>query len=498
VAMALLRIKRPEQIKLQDPERLGQVLGLPRVAEVKTIRRKMGEVAEYGRAAEFHRRLAQRRAADHTDELATLYVDGHVQVYYGQHRLGKTYVTRLKSVARGETDYWVHLRSGRPLLVVHDAANGAFAKVLQEQVLPEIRRVIGEQRITVVFDRAGWSKELLWALVQANFDFITYRKGAYEPLDESCFRKETITRDGHSVEYEWAEDVFTAAGWPPSLRLIAVKKKNGQQTHLVASGRATWEALGKTAPPDLPAIEMAWWIFGRWSQENWFKYMREEYLLDVLVEYGAERDDPHREVVNPERRKLDRELRAARARLNRAEAKYAQTVRREHAPRRTTRPDCGGCGKCAACRLAAQARAVAEAQAAVTELLQRRQQTPRKIALAQAGDRDPVKLCYERKLFTDTVKLCAYEIETRLFEMALGTFQRGRWEGRTLIRDILQTTGDLRVRDETLEVHLDQLSTPRATRAMMALCEQLNTLEPQLPESPLRLRFFVNPRPVGE
>ena len=71
----------------------------------------------------------------------------------GKHRLGKTYVTRLKSVARGETDYWVHLRSGRPLLVIHDAANGSFAKMLREQVLPEIRRVIGEQRVTVVFDR---------------------------------------------------------------------------------------------------------------------------------------------------------------------------------------------------------------------------------------------------------------------------------------------------------------------------------------------------------
>ena len=82
--------------------------------------------------------------------------------------------------------------------------------------------------------------------------------------------------------------------------------------------------------------------------------------------------------------------------------------------------------------------------------------------------------------------------------MAWGTFQRSPWEGRTLIRDILQTSGDLRVSPDTLEVHLDQLSTPRATRAMMAICEQLNALQPQLPESPLRLRFFVNPRPVGE
>jgi len=497
MAMALLRIKRPEQIKLHDPVSLGQVLGLPRSAEVKTVRRKLAEVTARGQAAEWHRRLAQRRAAAHADELATLYVDGHVRVYYGQHRLGKTYATRLKSVVHGETDYWVHLRSGRPLLVVHDAANGPFAEVLRAQVLPEVRRVIGKQRVMVVFDRAGWCKELMWALLKANFDFITYRKGAYEPLDENCFRKETIQRDGHTVAYELAEDVFAEDGWPP-LRLIAVKKKNGAQTHLVASGRATWEALNETAEPDLPAVEMAWWMFGRWCQENWLKYMREEFLLDVLVEYGTEPDDPQREVVNPERRKLDRQLQTARARLNREEAKHAQWVRGE---RKTRRKDCAegrACGKCGRCGRAAQERAVAEARTEVEQLLQRREQTPRKIPLGQASDRDPVKLCYERKLFTDTVKICAYEIETRLLEMALGTFRRSPWEGRALIRDILQTSGDLRVSNETLEVHLDQLSTPRATRAMIAICDQLNALQPQLPESPLRLRFLVNPRPVGE
>jgi hypothetical protein len=497
IAMALLRIKRPEQIKRQDPVSLGQVLGLPRSAEVKTIRRKLTEVTQRRLAAQLHRRLAQRRAAAHADELATLYVDGHVLVYHGKHRLGKTYATRLKSVARGETDYWVHLRSGRPLLVVHDAANGPFAKVLREQVLPEIRSVIGAQRVTVVFDRAGWCKELLWALLEANFDFITYRKGAYEPLDEKLFRTATIQRDGHTVQYELAEDMFAEDGWP-LLRLIAAKRRNGHQTHLVASGRATWEALKKTAEPDLPAEELAWWMFGRWCQENWFKYMKEEFLLDVLVEYATEPDDPQREVVNPERRKLDRQLRVARTRLNREEAKHAQWVRGERKTRRKTRENCGGCGACASCCLAAQERALAEARAEVEQLLQRREQTPGKIPLGEASDRDPVKLSYERKLFTDTVKICAYEIETRLFDMVLGEFRRGPWEGRSLIRDMLQTSGNLRVNNETLEVHLDQLSTPRATLAMMSICEQLNALQPQLPESPLRLRFFVNPRPVGE
>jgi len=497
IVMGLLRIKNPEQIKAADPASLGRLLGLPRSAEAKTLYRKLTEVADRKRAAEFHRRLAKRRAETYASEVATLYADGHVRAYHGQHRIGKTYLTRTKSVMRGETDYWVHLRNGRPLLVIHNAANAAFAEVLREQVLPEIRRVVGPQRVTVVFDRAGWCKELLWALLEAGFDFITYRKGPYEPLDENRFHAATIERDGHRVTYELAEDVFQKEGWP-LLRLIATKKKDGGQTHIVATCRATWESLGKTVEgADLPVEEVAWGMFGRWCQENWFKYMEQEFGLDLLGEHGTDPDDPQREVISAAWRQLARQLRAARATLNREEAKCAQRVREDRQARPQKPADCSGCGSCARCRLRKQEEVVAQARAKVEQLLKTRAETPQKIPLGQATDRDPVKLRYERKLFTDTVKLCAYEIETRLFEMALGAFRRSSVEGRALIRDILQTSGDLRVEGEWLNVHLDQLSTPRATRAMMAICKNVNALSPRLPETNLRLRFFVKPRPVG-
>ena len=265
------------------------------------------------------------------------------------------------------------------------------------------------------------------------------------------------------MKYELAEDVFQEDGWPP-LRLLAVKKKDGGQTHIVATCRATWESLGKAVlGDDLPPGEVAWWMFGRWCQENWFKYMDQEYGLDLLGEHGTEPDDPQREVISAAWRQLTRQLRGARATLHREEAKCAQRVIEDRKARRKKPADCQGCGRCARCRLREQQEVVAHARAKVDQLLKMREETPRKIPLGQAKDRDPVKLSYERKLFTDTVKLCAYEIETRLFEMALGTFRRGPFEGRALIRDILQTSGDLRVEGEWLEVHLDQLSTPRAT-----------------------------------
>ena len=109
-----------------------------------------------------------------------------------------------------------------------------------------------------------------------------------------------------------------------------------------------------------------------------------------------------------------------------------------------------------------------------------------------------MKLSYESKLFSDTVKLSAYEIETRLYGLLGVSFVRRGEEGRSLLRTIFSNRGDLIVRGEELEVHFEQLSSPRYTEALMSLCASLTGLRPTLPETDLRLSFHVKPRPVGE
>ena len=47
LVMALLRIKRPEQLKERDPPCSGRLLGLDRAPEVKTLRRKLTRLAAY-------------------------------------------------------------------------------------------------------------------------------------------------------------------------------------------------------------------------------------------------------------------------------------------------------------------------------------------------------------------------------------------------------------------------------------------------------------------
>jgi transposase len=128
--MALWRIKRPEGLKEHSPEDLGRVLGLDRAPEVKTLRRKLARLSAHGRAAQFGRALAERRVAQRGSEVGFLYVDGHVRVYHGQHRLPKAHVARMRLSMPATSDYWVNDRAGDPLFVVTAEANAGLVKML--------------------------------------------------------------------------------------------------------------------------------------------------------------------------------------------------------------------------------------------------------------------------------------------------------------------------------------------------------------------------------
>ena len=56
------------------------MLGLDRGPEVKTIRRKPGELAAAGKAAELVMALARLHAAGRADSLGFLYIYGHARV----------------------------------------------------------------------------------------------------------------------------------------------------------------------------------------------------------------------------------------------------------------------------------------------------------------------------------------------------------------------------------------------------------------------------------
>jgi DNA-binding CsgD family transcriptional regulator len=468
--MALLRIKRPEALKEHCPEDLGRLLGLDRAPEVKTLRRKLSRLAAVGRASQLGRALAERRVQARGAAMGFLYVDGHVRIYHGQHRLPKAHAARLRLAMPATTDYWVNDASGDPLFVVTAEANAGLVKMLPE-ILAEVRTVVGERRLTVVFDRGGYSPRLFQRLIAQGFDLLTYRKGRFRRVAKSCFAEQAATLDGRQIRYTLADQGVRLLHGKLRLRQVTRLCDDGHQTAILTSRR------------DLAAVEVAFRMFERWRQENFFKYLREEYALDALVDYTVEPDDPARDVPNPERKAVAAQLREARAELTRLQAEYGRAVANN--PERL-RPTVRGF-KIAHGKLGKALRA---AMNKVAKLETRQSAIPARVPVEQVVG-DVIKLAPERKLLTNLLKMIAYQAETDLVRQVSPHYRRAEQEGRTLIQSALQTAANLEVSDTELNVVLAPLSSPHRTRAIAVLCEEFNRAPVRFPGTRLRLHYAI-------
>jgi hypothetical protein len=481
VCLALWRVKRPEHLKEHSPSDLGRVLGLPRVPEVKTVRRKLAQLAGRGQAREVMLALAKVRIEQDEEELlGMLYVDGHVRPYSGKRNLAKGYSMQRHTPIRATTDTWVNDCHGDPLLVVTSEVNEGLTQAL-EPVLAEARALAGdERRITVIFDRGGFSPQLFVDLIQKGFDLITYRKGSTADLPEKRFEKRVLVKDGHKNEYWLADRSRVRVGkaeptWsddtrrPLELReVIRLNPDTGHQTKVL------------TTRSDLPPEQVLWHMFARWRQENFFKYMMEEFAIDGLVEYGYLEVDPKLERPNPEHRAISREIATLKTHITRMQGHRCDLI----ADLDACLDAPAGFERFVPERYEAKKlyRQIRDAKLALSALEARRAKIPKRIS---AGDLQRLKT--ERQQLAAVFKIAAYNIETELVRMVAPHYARSEDEGRTLIAAALRSAADLDVAGRELRVTLAPQSSPHRSRAIARLCADLNKLGAIVPGTNLRL-----------
>ena len=108
VFLALLREPRAEGATRVSPAALGRVLGLDRAPEVKTLRRKLRELAAAGKADGLQLAIAARHAATRPGELGLLYIDGHTRAYSGTRDVQKMHLGRLGRPGPGTEEVGKH------------------------------------------------------------------------------------------------------------------------------------------------------------------------------------------------------------------------------------------------------------------------------------------------------------------------------------------------------------------------------------------------------
>lgn len=490
--MALCRIKTVEQLQYETPGELGKLMGLDRIPEVRCLRKKLSQLSQENAPDRWAAVLSKEWMEQRPELTGTLYVDGHVRVYYGkQTKLPRRYIARQRLCMRGTTDYWVNDALGQPFFSVERPIDHGLLEVLRNDIVGRLLQDIPTQptteelksdpylsRFVIIFDREGYSPKFfreMWE--QHRISCITYHKYPKETWPESWFTQTEVRMpNGERILMKLAEMGSYIGSQSDGLWVREVRKltTSGHQTSLIST------VYGQLALKDATAL------FNRWSQENFFSYMMQHFAIDALNEYRTEIiPGTNRPVVNPIRRELDREYRSVKSKLTQYQARFGALTLLPEA-------DVTDIQKWQRKKADLQEQ-IEQCENQLNVLNEQRLTTPKHLA----WDDLPVEKKFERlspsrKRLTDTVKLIAYRAETALATITSEKLSHPG-EVRSLIRDLFRSDADF-YPDETagiLEVRFHTLANPRSNRAIKHLLDYLNAAEFIYPGTNLRLTYTL-------
>src|SRR5207253_1034537 len=124
-----------------------------------------------------------------------------VREYSGKAELAKAKKAQRSVATAAATDTWLHDANGEPLLVVTSEMNAGLTAVLEALVTEVKTLVAAGQRLTVLFDRGGWSPRLFARLHALGVDVIAYRKGKRRLLPRAHFSAHVVAEDGQDKTY---------------------------------------------------------------------------------------------------------------------------------------------------------------------------------------------------------------------------------------------------------------------------------------------------------
>lgn len=483
--MALCRIKNPEQLKQCRPGELGRIIGLDRIPEVKCLREKIQLLTRQGKASELNNLLIEQwynSAEILQDEAAFLYIDGHVRIYYGQQaNLPVKFISRQKLCLCATTEYWVNDASGMPVMMVLGQLSEKLQTIIEKNIIPQLyqskllKECPFEQTLpqcTFIFDREAYEPAFFQRLWQQHkIAVITYRKNVKDNWAEAGFKATETKVLDQIVTMQLCEQTTWLSGH--AFREIRRLSNDGHQTAII------------TTHPALLMEAVAGRMFGRWSQENFFRYLIQDYDFDKMIQFGTETIDPKSEVVNPAYRRTSHCLKKVREKIGRFEAKFYPLVQQamdnsiDELPAITDKQ-------------MQYKDIISRLKQEEAVLLEERKHIPAKIRLEQMPEQSRYnKLKTESKILMNIIKMICYRAESAMATLVTPYLSTARQEKRMFIKQVISSNADLipNDMDNTLTVVLPSLSTHKYNRVVHKLVDFLNETQTIFPGTNLRLIF---------
>lgn len=423
-----------------------KLLRASRAPAASTIRGRLWQFAK-AHGAQLAESMSARyldAARGGPDEPAVFYVDNHLRRYTGKRVVRKGWRMQDRRVLPGTSDYYVHDADGRPVFRVDAPSHDTLGAHLPP-IAARLRDALGDdERILLVFDRAGSNPDELAALRDAGVELVTYEKKPFALLAASAFDR-TIQIRGE--KYRWCEQRLANLGKRRGrVRRISLRTVDGHQINLLAHAKCGPEELigillGRDDKDD-PS--------GRWQQENAFKHGVERWGINQLDGRRTTPYPPGTIIPNPRRRRIERALTIARADEGRARCRLAELPALD-ARRERVEAD------------------LADAIWRRTHLEMLRPLVPKHAPVEDtelAGKL--VRHTGELKLVVDAMRIVCANVEADLAERIAPHLARPR-EAKKLIANVLSAPGRVDVTPDEIRVRL----APAANRSERAAIRRL-------------------------
>jgi transposase len=467
-----LRFRSIEDFKNVRREDLGIVLGEAEAPTVLTLRGKIKALAESVDPLSISRELFRRYLSLEPVWEGLYYLDGHFCPYYGQHPTPRGWDAKRRLAVKGHTDVYVHDARGRALFFFSQPLNDSLARAIPVAV-EEIRRAHGPGPFTLVFDRGGYSGDAFRFLQEQGIGFITYLKGrqARRRYPRKQFRSGWFRFEGRRHVYRLFEKK-TRISRAGSIRTVIFLGDDGHQipvlTNLSTSSKAA---------------KVVHCLRLRWRQENDFKYLRDNYAIDQIVQYGADQETQDRRITNPRRKALKEQVRLLSQQVQILEAQLGRALDSNDERRR---PSARGI-KIAHGRLRSE---IARKRQALTRLENRLRRTPGQIS-AKAVDKTRSLLREDRRLVVNALKVAALNAEKLLVRQFDQTYKQPK-DAFSVLRSLLHLPGHVRaLGPDCLEVRLERPDSEKVAHALEELLTDINQDPPRMLGDGPTLRFIV-------